>query len=79
MIRFDRKISYNVHLYGEQEIFQLTVAAFQHLSNVSSRCHAKAVSMLDTISKVRSCLMMLDLECDALVVEMFQHFLKVIG
>ena len=36
------------------------------------------VSILDTIAKVKLCLVMLDLECDALVVEMFQSFLKII-
>jgi hypothetical protein len=61
-----------------KEIFQLTVAAFEKLSHVSSRCYMKAVSILDTVAKVRSCLVMLDLECDALVVEMFQNFLKII-
>ncbi|XP_030969089.1 uncharacterized protein LOC115989526 isoform X3 [Quercus lobata] len=61
-----------------KEIFQLTVAAFEKLSHVSSRCYTKAVSILDTVAKVRSCLVMLDLECDALVVEMFQNFLKII-
>ena len=36
------------------------------------------VSILDTIAKVKLCLVILDLECDALVVEMFQSFLKII-
>ncbi|XP_062155021.1 sister chromatid cohesion protein PDS5 homolog C-like isoform X5 [Alnus glutinosa] len=67
--------------YNDQqmkEIFQLTVAAFEKLSHVSGRCYTKAVSILDTVAKVRSCLVMLDLECDVLVVEMFQNFLKII-
>ncbi|KAK7821758.1 hypothetical protein CFP56_037328 [Quercus suber] len=36
------------------------------------------VSILDTVAKVRSCLVMLDLECDELIVEMFQIFFKII-
>lgn len=63
---------------GAQEVFQLTVVAFEKLSLVSGRCYTKAVSILDTVAKVRSCLLMLDLECDTLIIEMFQHFLKVI-
>lgn len=63
---------------GEQEIFQLTVGAFAKLSPVSSRCYTKAISILDTVAKVRSCLVMLDLELDELIIEMFQHFLKFI-
>ncbi|KAJ4718625.1 Sister chromatid cohesion protein PDS5 B-B like [Melia azedarach] len=61
-----------------KEVFQLTVVAFEKLSLVSGRCYTKAVSILDTVAKVRSCLLMLDLECDTLIIEMFQHFLKVI-
>ncbi|KAJ0876255.1 putative sister chromatid cohesion protein Pds5 [Helianthus annuus] len=40
---------------------------------------AKRASILETASKVRSCFIMLDLECDALIVEMFEHFLKSVG
>ena len=40
--------------------------------------HTKEVSILDTVVKVRSCLVMLDLECDALIGEMFQIFFKII-
>ena len=68
--------------YGDEkikEIFQLTIAGFQNLSYVSSRYYTKVVSILDTIAKIRSCLVMLDLKCDALVVEMFQTFFKTIS
>lgn len=61
-----------------QEIFQLTVAGFEKLSHDSGHCYTKAISVLDTVAKIRSSVMMLDLECDALIVEMFQHFLRVI-
>ncbi|XP_023875273.1 sister chromatid cohesion protein PDS5 homolog D [Quercus suber] len=61
-----------------KEIFQLILAAFENMSHVSTRSYKKVVSILDTIEKVKLCLMMLDLECDALVVEMFQSFLKII-
>ena len=45
---------------------------------MSTRSYNKVVSILDTIAKVKLCLVMLDLECDALVVKMFQSFLKII-
>ena len=45
---------------------------------MSTRSYNKVVSILDTIAKVKLCLVMLDLECDALVVEMFESFLKII-
>ncbi|KAL0009876.1 hypothetical protein SO802_004984 [Lithocarpus litseifolius] len=60
------------------EIFQLILAAFENMSHVSTRSYKEVVSILDTIAKVKLCLVMLDLECDALVVEMFQSFLKII-
>ncbi|CAK9310357.1 unnamed protein product [Citrullus colocynthis] len=59
-------------------IFQLTLEAFKKLSNVSGRCYTKALSILDAVAKVRLCLVMLDLECDNLILEMFQNFLKLI-
>ena len=48
------------------------------MSHVSTRTYKKVVSILDTIAKVKLCLVMLDLKCDALVVEMFQSFIKII-
>ncbi|XP_022147380.1 uncharacterized protein LOC111016321 isoform X2 [Momordica charantia] len=60
-------------------IFQLTVEAFKKLSNVSGdRCYTRALSILDAVAKVRSSLVMLDLECDNLILEMFHNFLKLI-
>lgn len=61
-----------------QVTFQLTLEAFRKLSNVSGRCYTKALSILDAVAKVRSCLVMLDLECDSLILEMFKIFLKLI-
>ncbi|KAK4853751.1 hypothetical protein QYF36_013965 [Acer negundo] len=61
-----------------KEVFQLIVSSFENLSDKSSRSFAKRTSILETVAKVRSCVVMLDLECDALLVEMFQHFLKAI-
>ena len=49
------------------------------MSHVSICCYTKTVSILDSVVKIRSCLVMLNLECDALVVEMFQTFLKIIS
>ncbi|MFS7994214.1 putative sister chromatid cohesion protein Pds5 [Helianthus anomalus] len=55
---------------------RLIVSTFEGLADQSSRSYAKRASILETSSKVRSCVIMLDLECDALIVEMFEHFLK---
>ena len=40
--------------------------------------YTKEVSIQDTVAKVQSCLVILDLECDELMVEMFQIFFKII-
>lgn len=61
-----------------KEVFHLIVSSFENLSDKSSRSYAKRASILETVAKVRSCVVMLDLECDGLIIEMFQHFLKTI-
>ncbi|KAK1419240.1 hypothetical protein QVD17_28403 [Tagetes erecta] len=59
-----------------KDVFQLIVSSFEGLADQYSRSYIKRVSILETVSKVRSSVIMLDLECDALIVEMFEHFLK---
>ncbi|KAH1052453.1 hypothetical protein GLYMA_08G217900v4 [Glycine max] len=61
-----------------KEIFKLTVASFEKLSHISGRGYEKALTILNNVNKVRLCLVMLDLECNDLVIEMFQHFLRFI-
>ncbi|WVZ19027.1 hypothetical protein V8G54_006349 [Vigna mungo] len=59
-----------------KEVFHLIVSSFENLHDKLSRSYAKRMSILETVAKVRSCVVMLDLECDALISDMFQHFLK---
>ncbi|KAL1205574.1 putative sister chromatid cohesion protein PDS5 [Cardamine amara subsp. amara] len=61
-----------------KDIFRLTVEAFEKLADVSSLSYGKAESVLDNVAKVKSCLVMLDLECYDLVLQMFRTFLKII-
>lgn len=61
-----------------KEAFQLIVSTFENLQNKPSRSYTKTTYILETVARVRSCDLMLDLECDELIVEMFQHFLKAI-
>ena len=51
---------------------------FVYLSHVPNCYYTKEVSIQDTVAKVQSCLVILDLECDELMVEMFQIFFKII-
>lgn len=61
-----------------KEIFQLIVSSFENLDDKLSRSYENRRIVLETVAKVRSCVVMLDLDCDALILEMFQHFLKTI-
>ncbi|KAL3693850.1 hypothetical protein R1sor_007501 [Riccia sorocarpa] len=57
-----------------KDIFQLIVNIFQGLNEVSSPSFPRRVNILETVAKVRSCVVMLDLECDDLILEMFHVF-----
>ncbi|CAN6919684.1 unnamed protein product [Brassica oleracea] len=61
-----------------REVFKLIVSSFENLDDDSSRSYSKRTSILETVAKVRSCVVMLDLECDSLLIEMFQNFLKAV-
>ncbi|XP_013639020.1 PREDICTED: uncharacterized protein LOC106344162 isoform X2 [Brassica oleracea var. oleracea] len=61
-----------------KEIFKMTVRAFGKLADTSCHSYKKAVGVLDTVSRVRLSLVMLDLECDDLILKMFRQFLKTI-
>ncbi|XP_076888777.1 uncharacterized protein LOC143539322 [Bidens hawaiensis] len=59
-----------------KKIFKLYVLAFEQLSNVTGQSYHKVIHILQSVAKVKSFLLMLDLECDALVFEMFEQFLS---
>ncbi|CAL9778844.1 unnamed protein product [Musa acuminata subsp. burmannicoides] len=59
-------------------VFQKIVDAFENLDDTSSRSFSKRVSILETVAKVQSCIVMLDLECDAMILDMFHIFLRTI-
>ncbi|CAH9133755.1 unnamed protein product [Cuscuta epithymum] len=59
-------------------VFELIVSSFENLCHESSRSFVKRAMVLETVCKVRLCVVMLDLECDELISRMFQYFLKTI-
>ncbi|XP_015161627.1 uncharacterized protein [Solanum tuberosum] len=59
-----------------EDFFELAVLAFGKLSCLDGRCYSKAVSIIEVLAKYRTCVLMLDLMLDALIVQMFQHFLN---
>nr|CAB3447206.1 unnamed protein product [Digitaria exilis] len=62
-----------------RDVFSLIVSSFQHLDNIKDPFFRRRVSILDTMAKVRSCVVMLDLECDDLINDMFHHFLRTVS
>ncbi|KAF4399484.1 hypothetical protein G4B88_022567 [Cannabis sativa] len=60
-----------------KDIFQLIVGTFGGLRDTSGPSFGRRVVILETLAKYRSCVVMLDLECDDLVNEMFSTFLAV--
>jgi hypothetical protein len=61
-----------------QEVLRLIVSSFGNLHGKSSPWYAERILILDSVAKVRLGVVMLDLECDALILEMFQIFFKTI-
>ncbi|KAJ8751855.1 hypothetical protein K2173_026054 [Erythroxylum novogranatense] len=61
-----------------KDVFQLIVSSFENLADKSSRSYDKRTSILETVAKVRSCVVMLDLECEGLIIEMFRHFFNTV-
>jgi hypothetical protein len=61
-----------------QDVFTVVVQSFAKLDETDSPLFAKRLSMLETIAKVRSCVLMLDLECDYLILKAFNHFFSTV-
>ncbi|PPD75604.1 hypothetical protein GOBAR_DD27469 [Gossypium barbadense] len=68
----------NEFSFGILDIFNLIVGTFNGLSDTDGPSFRRIVEILDTLVKYRSCVVMLDLECDDLVNEMFSTFFSVV-
>ncbi|XP_047148775.1 sister chromatid cohesion protein PDS5 homolog A-like isoform X1 [Vigna umbellata] len=60
-----------------KDIFHLFVGTFRGLSDTNGASFGRRVVILETLAKYRSCVVMLDLECNDLVNEMFSIFFAV--
>ncbi|XP_004293403.1 PREDICTED: sister chromatid cohesion protein PDS5 homolog A [Fragaria vesca subsp. vesca] len=60
-----------------KDVFRLIVGTFSGLKDTSGPSFGRRVVILETLAKYRSCVVMLDLECDDLVTEMFSTFFAV--
>ncbi|KAI3463462.1 hypothetical protein Pfo_020125 [Paulownia fortunei] len=61
-----------------KEIFQLFMVALKQLSSESGSNYLRALHILEALATVRSCLIMMDIDIDAMIVEMFQLFFNII-
>eukprot|EP01018_Ginkgo_biloba_P018620 Gb_23673 [translate_table: standard] len=61
-----------------KDIFKLFVSIFEELGETASPYFARRVNILETIGKVRCCVLMLDIDCEDLVLEMFRVFFSVV-
>ncbi|KAK0598612.1 hypothetical protein LWI29_036294 [Acer saccharum] len=62
-----------------KDVFQLIVGTFSGLKDTNGPSFGRRVVILETLAKYRSCVVMLDLECDDLVNEMFSTFFAVVS
>ncbi|XP_050213901.1 sister chromatid cohesion protein PDS5 homolog A isoform X2 [Mercurialis annua] len=60
-----------------KDIFHLVVGTFSGLRDTGGPSYGRRVVILETLAKYRSCVVMLDLECDDLVNTMFSTFFDV--
>lgn len=60
-----------------KDVFQLIVSTFSGLGDTSGPSFERRVVILETLARYRSCVVMLDLECDDLVRDMFSTFFAV--
>lgn len=54
------------------------MSTFSGLSDTSGPFFGRRVVILETLARYRSCVVMLDLECDDLINEMFSTFFSVV-
>ncbi|OVA03847.1 hypothetical protein BVC80_8065g3 [Macleaya cordata] len=59
-------------------IFKLIVSMFAELADTTSPYFTRRVKILETVARLKCCLLMLDIGCDDLVVEMFTVFFSVV-
>ncbi|KAJ6833750.1 sister chromatid cohesion protein PDS5-like protein A [Iris pallida] len=62
-----------------RDMFHLIVGTFSGLSDINSPSFRRRVTILEMFARYRSCILMLDLECDDLIVEMFSTFFAVVS
>ncbi|CAD6263169.1 unnamed protein product [Miscanthus lutarioriparius] len=57
-------------------VFKRIVDTFADLDVMNSPSFSRRVSILDSVARVRCCVLMLDLDLDHMILDMFRHFFK---
>ncbi|XP_043700993.1 sister chromatid cohesion protein PDS5 homolog A isoform X2 [Telopea speciosissima] len=61
-----------------RDVFKLFVSMFAELSDTESPYFTRRVRILETVAALKCCVLMLDIGCDDLVLEMFKVFFSVV-
>lgn len=59
-------------------MFEIIVGTFSGLKDSNSATFPRRVAILETLARYRSCVVMLDLDCNDLINEMFHNFFSVV-
>ncbi|KAF0904436.1 hypothetical protein E2562_034511 [Oryza meyeriana var. granulata] len=62
-----------------RDMFHLIVGTFSGLNDVNGQSFGRRVAILETVARYRACVVMLDLECNDLIADMFRSFLEIIS
>uniref|UniRef100_A0A0D3F7J4 Tudor domain-containing protein n=1 Tax=Oryza barthii TaxID=65489 RepID=A0A0D3F7J4_9ORYZ len=57
-----------------KDVFSIMVGSFEKLDDMENPLFRRIVAILETVAKVRLCVVMLDLECEDLILQMFHNF-----
>uniref|UniRef100_A0A2P2M3Q4 Uncharacterized protein MANES_18G076700 n=1 Tax=Rhizophora mucronata TaxID=61149 RepID=A0A2P2M3Q4_RHIMU len=61
-----------------RDMFKLLLGVFMELADTTSPYFSKRVKILETVARCKCCVIMLDIECSDLVLEMFNVFFSVV-
>ncbi|XP_062146872.1 sister chromatid cohesion protein PDS5 homolog B isoform X4 [Alnus glutinosa] len=61
-----------------RDIFKLIVSTFSELADSASPFFSRRVKILETVAQCKCCVIMLDIDCNDLVLEMFNVFFSVV-
>ncbi|KAF0894385.1 hypothetical protein E2562_038714 [Oryza meyeriana var. granulata] len=59
-----------------EDVLKLIVEAFRELDDVDCSSYGTRVSMLETFAEIRGCNLLLDLDCNDLIQDMFHYFFR---